>query len=103
MNGLDDVCRGVALNDEGLTGRSMRNLRLLHRQVHSVTILLVVMTLPSLVALAAEERKFTKEQLDFFESQVRPILAKNCQGCHGKKGKPKGGQSADAAGACSWW
>ncbi len=38
----------------------------------------------------------TKEQLDFFESKVRPVLAENCYKCHSvEKGKAKGGLTLD--------
>ncbi|MGV3532903.1 MAG: DUF1549 domain-containing protein, partial [Chthoniobacteraceae bacterium] len=39
----------------------------------------------------------TKEQTDFFESKVRPILAENCYKCHSvEKGKSKGGLTLDS-------
>ena len=44
----------------------------------------------ALSATADEKQNPTKEQLDFFESEVRPLLAKNCHTCHGpnkQKGK----------------
>ncbi len=38
----------------------------------------------------------TKEQLDFFEQKIRPILADNCYKCHSEeKGKAKGGLTLD--------
>ncbi|MDQ6700825.1 MAG: hypothetical protein M3Z36_11660, partial [Acidobacteriota bacterium] len=39
--------------------------------------------LPLCVAALAQ----TPEQLDFFEKKVRPVLVKNCQGCHNSKMK----------------
>ena len=39
---------------------------------------------------AAPERKFTAEELAFYEKEVQPILDKNCFRCHGKE-KVKGG------------
>src|SRR5262245_23581261 len=33
---------------------------------------------------------FTREQLDFFESKVRPILVEHCQQCHGSKEQEAG-------------
>jgi hypothetical protein len=47
----------------------------------------------SLAAAAAEP---TKEQADFFENKIRPILADNCYKCHSlEKGKSKGGLTLD--------
>ncbi len=38
----------------------------------------------------------TKEQLDFFEQKVRPLLANNCYSCHSvEQGKSKGGLTLD--------
>src|SRR5882724_11240341 len=38
----------------------------------------------------------TKEQVEFFESKVRPIFANNCYGCHSiEQGKSKGGLTLD--------
>ena len=31
----------------------------------------------------------TPEQLDFFESKIRPLLAQNCYGCHSASAKPR--------------
>src|SRR6188768_1229510 len=51
----------------------------------------------ALPALAAEP---TKEQLDFFESKIRPILANNCYSCHSiEQGKSKGGLTLDTVDA----
>ena len=42
----------------------------------------------------------TKEQLDFFEQKVRPLLANNCYSCHSiEQGKSKGGFTLDTASA----
>ncbi len=42
----------------------------------------------------------TKEQLDFFEQKVRPLLANNCYSCHSiQEGKSKGGFTLDTASA----
>lgn len=39
-------------------------------------------------ARAAEPTAFSPEQLEFFETKVRPVLVENCQDCHaGKKAK----------------
>lgn len=49
------------------------------------------------MGLAAEnEEKFSPEQIEFFESKVRPLLAKHCYECHSKKTKNlKGGLRLD--------
>ena len=48
-------------------------------------------------ALAGETAKPTPEQLQFFETKVRPILVANCQKCHSGK-EPKGDLSLDSRG-----
>lgn len=50
-------------------------------------------TLASAPTLAAEP---TREQIEFFEKKVRPILVENCVGCHGPK-KQSGGLRLDTA------
>jgi Protein of unknown function (DUF1549)/Planctomycete cytochrome C len=49
---------------------------------------------------AAAEDTPTKEQLDFFESKIRPVLINECYGCHSveasTKGKLKGGLFLDS-------
>ena len=47
--------------------------------------------------LADETSKPTPEQLQFFETKVRPILVANCQKCHSGK-EPKGDLSLDSRG-----
>jgi hypothetical protein len=47
----------------------------------------------SLSAVAAAS---AKDQLDFFETRIRPILVENCYKCHSPaKGKIKGGLELD--------
>jgi hypothetical protein len=47
-------------------------------------------------ALALPATELTKEQLAFFESKVRPVLAENCYKCHSlEQGKAKGGLTLD--------
>src|SRR6186997_2381774 len=43
---------------------------------------------------AEPARTFPAEQLDFFEKQVRPLLAANCLSCHGPQ-KQEGGLRLD--------
>ncbi len=57
--------------------------------------LLTVLSL-SAPASAAEDARPTAEQLRFFESKVRPVLANNCQRCHGSQ-KQNGGLRLDSA------
>src|SRR5689334_2317500 len=46
---------------------------------------------------AAGAAEPTREQAEFFEKKVRPLLADNCFGCHSEaKGKKKGGLVADS-------
>ena len=52
--------------------------------------------LPVSAAVAAEP---TKDQLEFFEQKIRPVLAENCYQCHSEEqGKAKGGLTLDARG-----
>ncbi len=44
---------------------------------------------------AADEPSFSPEQVQFFESQVRPILVEQCVNCHGDK-KTKAGLRLDS-------
>ena len=37
----------------------------------------------------------TPEQIEFFESRIRPILAQECYECHSEAGKQKGGLVLD--------
>lgn len=55
----------------------------------------VLAVLPPL--LADEAAKPTPEQVQFFETKVRPILVANCQKCH-SGAKPKGDLSLDSRG-----
>jgi len=48
-------------------------------------------------SLAGDVTKPTPEQLQFFETKVRPILVANCQKCHSGN-KPKGDLSLDSRG-----
>ena len=34
------------------------------------------------VVILAAQMLFANDQTDFFEKEVRPVLAKNCFGCH---------------------
>jgi Protein of unknown function (DUF1553)/Protein of unknown function (DUF1549)/Planctomycete cytochrome C len=53
--------------------------------------------IPAASLVAAEP---TKEQLDFFDQKVRPILSNNCYSCHSvEQGKSKGGMTLDTADA----
>jgi mono/diheme cytochrome c family protein len=57
------------------------------------SILLLALGATAGAAVTAEP---TKEQLEFFESKVRPILADRCYSCHSlEQGKSKGGLTLD--------
>lgn len=48
-------------------------------------------------ALAADQPKFTDQQLEFFEQQVRPLLVKRCYECHSADSKKlQGGLRLDS-------
>jgi hypothetical protein len=49
------------------------------------------------IVVAGETSKATPEQLQFFETKVRPILVAHCQKCHSGS-KPKGDLSLDSRG-----
>ena len=49
-------------------------------------------------SLTAEEPKPTAEQVRFFETKVRPVLANHCQRCHGPE-KQSNGLRLDSAAA----
>ena len=49
---------------------------------------------------AGDKAAFTREQLDFFESKIRPVLAEQCFKCHSERGeKIKGGLVLDSRAA----
>jgi len=52
-----------------------------------------------LLSSLAVAEEIPKDQLEFFESKIRPILAENCYKCHNaEKGKSKGGLTLDTKG-----
>ena len=60
-----------------------------------ITSLFAMLALLSIApAIGAEE--YSKEQLDFFEARIRPVLIKECYGCHSNKaGNARGGLKLD--------
>ena len=50
---------------------------------------------PARACLALDDPPVSPEQVQFFESQIRPILVEHCQGCHGEK-KVKAGLRLDS-------
>src|SRR4051794_35368961 len=66
------------------------------RPVPSIVFLAALLALaPARPGIAADEKPLPPEQVQFFESQVRPILVEQCQGCHGSK-KIKAGLRLDS-------
>jgi len=64
----------------------------------SAAVLLVVGIVQP-IAAAAETSPAAPEDLDFFESRVRPLLVQHCSGCHSRRaGAPEGGLSFDTRG-----
>ncbi len=73
-----------------------------------IAILLTVTLCPGWTIALAGEQKPTPEQVQFFETRIRPLLVKRCLGCHGPakqksnlrldsaEGLRKGGASGDA-------
>jgi hypothetical protein len=61
----------------------------------------IILSLAVLAALGtAQAAEPTKEQLDFFEKKVRPILSEKCYKCHSvEAGKSKGGLTLDTQAA----
>ena len=56
---------------------------------------LVVLS-PEPAIVRSEEPELTAEQLTFFETKIRPVLIKDCYGCHSNKaGNAKGGLRLD--------
>jgi mono/diheme cytochrome c family protein len=66
------------------------------RPLPPIAILAALLALaPTYEGQAADEKALSPEQVQFFESQVRPILVEHCQGCHGEK-KTKAGLRLDS-------
>jgi uncharacterized membrane protein len=61
----------------------------------------IILSLTVLAAIGtAQAAEPTKEQLDFFEKKVRPILSEKCYKCHSvEAGKSKGGLTLDTQAA----
>lgn len=50
----------------------------------------------ALITLVARADQLTPEQVKFFESRIRPVLVKECYGCHSSKaGTVRGGLRLD--------
>src|ERR1043165_4521597 len=49
----------------------------------TTVVLAIAAGLPGLARGADPAKGFSPEQLDFFEKQVRPLLAASCLSCHG--------------------
>ncbi|MEN3942636.1 DUF1553 domain-containing protein [Prosthecobacter sp. SYSU 5D2] len=53
-------------------------------------------TLLMLIACSGSAVAATPEQVEFFESRIRPVLAQECYECHSEAGKQKGGLLLDS-------
>ena len=60
-----------------------------------VVLIALLVLAPARPGLALDEKTFSPEQVQFFESQIRPILVEHCQACHGEK-KTKAGLRLDS-------
>ena len=59
-------------------------------RIFSPLLLIALLTVSSQVAFGQEE--LSREELNFFEAKIRPVLIKECYGCHSAKtGATKGG------------
>jgi mono/diheme cytochrome c family protein len=66
------------------------------RFVSPIVILVALLALnPLRVCFGLDDKPPSPEQVQFFESQIRPILVEHCQGCHGDK-KVKAGLRLDS-------
>ena len=62
----------------------------------SPRLLVFILVISSTPAWAAATAELTKEQTDFFENKIRPILTDTCYKCHSiESGKSKGGLTLD--------
>lgn len=74
-------------------------LRLPRSRIACVALAHILLSLPLLVASplqADDSPTFSDADLEFFEKQVRPLLARRCHKCHSAKGKQQGGLRLDS-------
>ncbi len=64
----------------------------------SLLLIVSLLAFPSLSRAGTDEPAASAEQLRFFETQVRPVLAESCNGCHGST-KVKAGLRLDSRAA----
>ncbi len=72
-----DNCKLVIANCKLRRGR--------HWSLLSVILQFAIINCHFAISSVAAEPEFSREQLDFFEKQVRPVLAAQCWNCHSKK------------------
>src|SRR6056297_3243145 len=65
--------------------RAVASVGSLGRLVGFTTLVITAATV-----VGAEAKRFTPEQLTFFENRVRPLLAEHCQACHGVETQESG-------------
>lgn len=68
------------------------------RRCSAIPVLVIQATLFTALAAAAQEpAQFTQDQLDFFESRIRPVLIEHCLECHSATSRPlQGGLRLDS-------
>ena len=74
---------------------SLRDLRKLGVQMNSIRIIASLIVVAFAIS-AADAAELTREQLTFFEAKIRPVLIRECYGCHSNKsGNVRGGLRLD--------
>lgn len=68
------------------------------QRIHTLGVLAAIVFSAVAVRAAENSAKFPAESIEFFEKQVRPLLAEHCQKCHGET-KQKGNLRLDSRAA----
>src|SRR5207244_4398324 len=68
------------------------------KPMHPSTVPVRILALAAFLTATPLFAELTKEQTDFFEGKIRPILSNKCYKCHSaQEGKSKGGLTLDTA------